>query len=105
MFPFRLPAVGAAELQVQLLELQHQLADTSDAFGAEQVALADALAAAEAQRDEAAAAAAAAGAELEECRARLAQAELAQARAMAELQVRRGGWGLLCLQLCVGWVA
>jgi hypothetical protein len=49
--------------------------------------LSGALAQAEAARDDARASAAAAVAELEGCRARLAEAESAQARAMAELQV------------------
>jgi hypothetical protein len=47
----------------------------------------DGLDAAEAQRDEACAAAAAAASELEVVRARLAEAEAAQARTMADLQV------------------
>jgi hypothetical protein len=59
----------------------------------------DGLEAAEQQRDEASAAAAAAASELEVLRARLAEAEAAQARTMADLQVGR----LLCSmsRLCV----
>lgn len=78
---------GAAELQAQLDDLQGQLQDTSAAFAAEHAALSEALAQAHAARDEARAAAAAAVAQLEGCKAQLAQAEAAQARAMAELQV------------------
>lgn len=81
---------GAAELQAQLNELQTQLQDTSAAFAAEHAALSEALAQAHAARDEARASAAAAVAELEGCKARLAEAEAAQARAMAELQVGLG---------------
>jgi hypothetical protein len=69
--------------------LQQQLAASSQAFAAEHAALMDGLEAAEAERDEACAAAAAAASELEVLRARLAEAEAAQARTMADLQVGR----------------
>lgn len=93
MFVLSLYLSGAAQLQAQLDDLQHQLHDTSAAFAAEHRSLSEALAQAEAARDEAHASAAAAVAELEGCRAKLAEAESAQARAMAELQVgTRGGY-------------
>ena len=80
---------GAAQLQSQLGVLQQQLAASSQAFAAEHAALMDGLEAAEGQRDEACAAAAAAASELEVLRGRLAEAEAAQARTMADLQVGR----------------